>query len=99
MRKFTCEMCKNEYTTETAVNDLQEEFETNYGESLQETEDKVVSICDECYEKLEPFINEIAVLLAKDILKNKLPDNLKDAQEVLKRGKEVLKKRGIDDEK
>ena len=60
MRKFVCEACGNEYTTETPVNDIMEEYEKQYGHSIEETDEEICSVCDDCHEKMKPFLDELA---------------------------------------
>jgi len=73
-RKFTCEVCKQEYSTDTAINDLQKEFKDNFGHTIEECDDEIASVCDGCYEEMKPFIDEMAELLVEDYLKPNNPE-------------------------
>ena len=48
-RKFICYGCKEEHITDTPVNDILQEFEDNFGESLNDYDKEVVSLCDACH--------------------------------------------------
>lgn len=51
-RMFICAGCGREFTTETAVNDMEAEFKDHYGHSMADSDEEIVSTCDYCWEQI-----------------------------------------------
>lgn len=47
MRKFTCARCKEEFDTDSMLEEMEDEMRKNCGEIEQSDR---LSLCDECYE-------------------------------------------------
>lgn len=48
-REFTCANCHYTYCTDTTRAKREREFTKLYGHSVKDSDDEVVSICDECH--------------------------------------------------
>jgi hypothetical protein len=47
-RQFTCAACERVFDTSTSEEDMEAEFVGRYGHSQSDSDEEVVSVCDDC---------------------------------------------------
>lgn len=66
-RQFVCAGCGWEFNTETTEEEKNKEFYDEYGHSEKDSDEEVVSICDNCHVKFKGKIKDNDKIHTKDL--------------------------------
>lgn len=58
MKKFTCEHCKQEFTSRVSDEDAMKEFNEKYPECRG---DMISIVCSDCIEKIDAWLNSLSM--------------------------------------